>query len=108
MEDAFIGCSVTEDANTNLFTFLQLQGKSHTDCLRNTPAYNSIRAQIIGLKISDVHRTTASVVVTGVLAKEFRHHQIDVSALGNEMSVTAMMIDQVIIGMYRQADAGRH
>src|SRR5512133_740726 len=108
MEDSFIGGAIAEYTYTDLFAFLHFERQPHPDRLRNSTTHNSVRAEIVGLKISDMHRTTTTMVVAGVLTKEFSHHQIDVSALGNEMSMPAMMIDQIVIRTDRHADAGRH
>ena len=108
MEDAFVGSAIAKDANADLLAFLHLQRQPYPNRLWNAPADNAICAEVVGLKISDVHRAAAAVVVAGVFAQEFRHHQVDIRALGDEMSVPAMMINQIVLGTNCQANPCRH
>ena len=48
------------------------------------------------------------MVVAGLLAQELGHHQVDVGALGNEMAVPAMVVDQVIVGAHRDGNPRCH
>src|SRR5690349_9107477 len=108
MKNTLIGGAVPEDADADLLSLLHLQGQPHAHRLRDTATYYSISAEIVRLKISDVHRTPAPVVVARIFAEKFRHHQADVRAFSDEVPVSAMMIDEKIIGTHCQTDPRRY
>ena len=69
MESTFVSCTIAKKANHHTVGASHLLRKGCAGCYWNSASNNSICSKVAGLSISDVHASTASSAVTGLLGK---------------------------------------
>jgi hypothetical protein len=94
MEYTFVGCASPKIA-TQISLRLASAAPDRHRLLGNTSPDDAVGARL--LEKSAMCMEPPARGVAGVLAQEFRHHQLDVGAFGDEMSVPAVMVDQIIV-----------
>ena len=97
MEGTLVGGGIAKEAGTNLISALILNAQTGTGSNVMASADNPIGAKNTLSGIGNMQRTALALAITGLLAKEFRHHVFHVATLGEDMPVTAMGRGDVII-----------
>src|SRR5262249_37326109 len=72
------------------------RGPSSTSSEPKATGDNTIGAQHTDRKIGNVHRAALALAIARGAAKEFGHHFLDISALGNAMAVAAVRTGNII------------
>ena len=84
MERALVGGAVTEEADTNLIGSADLGGKACADGDVMTCTDDAVGTEDALRSVSNVHGAALALAVTGVAAKELRHHQTQIAVLGDD------------------------
>src|SRR5262249_40314469 len=108
VECPFIGCAVTENHHDHLVSFSHFDAQTDADGNWYTTRNNTICAKVIRVHIRDVHTPAASPAEAGFLAHEFRDHPVGVGTPGEAVSMSAMMVEEIvtIFEGIRRADRG--
>ena len=108
VERTLIGRSVAEEADADLIGLAHLDRKPHTSAQAMTRAYNTVCAKDAEIQIGDVHRTAAALAVAALLGVELGHHALEVTALGDHMTVAAVRARDIVILAQAGAGGGRN
>ena len=97
VEGALIGRSVAEEADANLIGSPVAGGKAcaYRDVVTGT--HDTVGTQNALVGVGDVHGAALALAVAGFLAKQLRHHELQVAALGYDMTMTAMGAGDIIV-----------
>ncbi len=92
MESSFVGRAVTKQGQYDLvgLTHLDAQPNAHGD--GQVACHNTLRAQVVGFYVGNVHGAAASAAVSGFFSHEFSHHAVQIAAPHEEVAMTAVRI----------------
>ena len=106
MEGALVGGAVTEERHGDVVLAGDHGAQRGAGGDRQSSADDAVGAEDAERVIDDMHRAALAFAVAGALAENLRHHAIEASALGDQMSVAAMVRGDAIGLAQRGADAG--
>jgi hypothetical protein len=98
VEGAFVGGAIAKEAETDTIKTLHLDAEADTGRNGNAAADHAVGSKVTGGHVGDVHRTAASAAVTGLLAKQLGHHQLEVCPFADAMTVTTVGAGDIVIG----------
>src|SRR5579863_10344186 len=99
--------AIAKEAYRHLLAAAHLDRHGSPGSNARASAYNGIRAQVAGILVSDMHRTTLALTVTSFLAQQFGKHAVNRCSLCQAVSMPAMRAGDVVIAPQRRANADR-
>ena len=108
MECAAVGGTVAKETHSHAVTVEPLACKSCASADADTSANYAVCADYAKLRVGDVHRAAFALAVSGLLAHQLRHHQLYIAALGNEMAVSSVRAQYIVILAQCPAGTNRH